>query len=91
MARKQEIVFDERGWTAFKPVLVALALAWKNQRRYLEKDSDCPQSLWTLGRRQPKEGTDYKRSERHHGGNAPFCVRRDFLKAVLASRYTEKL
>ena len=40
LARKQEIVFDECGWTAFKPVLVALGLGWKHPKRYLEKDSD---------------------------------------------------
>ena len=91
LVRKREIVFDDSGWTKFKPVLLALSLAWKSPKRYLDKDSDSPNSLWKLGRRQPRGGSDFKRGKKNHGGNEPFYVRRDFLKAVLVERYRDKL
>ena len=91
LANKQELVFDESGWTPFKSVLVALALPWKNPKRYLEKESDSLQSLWTFGRKQRKAGTDYKRGYKKCGGNEHFYVRRNFVKEILVSRCRQKL
>ena len=88
---KQDLVFDNGGWTAFKPVLRALNLPWKNPNRYLQAESDSPQSIWILGRRQPQTGRDFKRGNKKHGGNSPFFVRRAFLKRVLVARYRHKI
>ena len=91
LGRQEAITFNAAGWTLFKPVLLALGLAWKNPKRYLEHDSDCPKHLWKLGNRSPKHGTDYKRAANKNGGNQGFSVRRPFLKNVLIEKYRAKL
>ena len=90
-AKNPQIVFDASGWTAFKPVLVALAVAWKSPKRYLEEDSDSPKCLWKVLGRKPRKGTDFKRHGSRRGGNEPFHIRRAFLKDVVKERYRTKL
>ena len=89
--RKQELAFDNGGWTAFKAVLISLELPWKNPNRYLEAETDVCGKLWKLGRKQPKDGSDFKRGNSKHGGKGPFLIRRAFLKSVLVERYRHKL
>ena len=88
---RKRLVFDSSGWTLFKQVLISLELPWKNPIRYLKAESDVPKLLWKLGRRQPRDGSDFKRGSAKRGGNGPFYVRRAFLKHVLVERYRRKL
>ena len=80
-------------WLSLRAVLVALRETVKNPNRYLQTSSDAKSKLWLLGTRQqaPKFNEDYKRSDKRHGDNKPFLVRKAFLKRVLMERYRHKL
>ena len=90
-AKNPQLVFSASGWTAFKPVLVALGVASGNPRRYLDKKSDSPKLLWKVARRMPRDGIDFKQAARKHDGHQPLHVRRAFLKEVLKERYPQQL